>query len=67
MTPSRRTTCGSIATHSNDYSDANSLRMSASDVTSAAQWSQQNHFRMDQLFNGGGSVEWQEGSLDLPE
>ncbi|MBV8462680.1 MAG: hypothetical protein JO368_05260, partial [Acidimicrobiales bacterium] len=56
----------STTTHSNDYSNANSLRMQSSDVTNAAQWSQQNGFRMDQLFNGGGSVEWQEGALDLP-
>jgi len=55
----------SVATHSNDYSDADSLRMSAGDVTTAAQWSQANDFRMDQLFNGGGSVEYQNGELGL--
>jgi hypothetical protein len=55
----------SVATHSNDYSDADSLRMSAGDVTTAAQWSQANGFRMDQLFNGGGSVEYQNGELGL--
>jgi hypothetical protein len=40
--------------------------MSAADVVTAAQWSQANDFRMDQLFNGGGSVEYQAGELDLP-
>jgi hypothetical protein len=55
----------SVATHSNDYSDADSLRMSAGDVVNAAQWSQANGFRMDQLFNGGGSVEYQNGELGL--
>ena len=53
----------SIATHSNDYTDADSLRMSAADVVNAAQWSQANDFRLDQLFNGGGSVEYQNGQL----
>jgi hypothetical protein len=55
----------SIATHSNDYTDADSLRMSAADVVNAAQWSQVNDFRMDQLFNGGGSVAYQNGESYL--
>jgi hypothetical protein len=55
----------SIATHSNDYSDADSLRMSGADVVYAAQWSQANDFRLDQLFNGGGSVEYQDGDSYL--
>ena len=46
-------------THSVDYTDADALRMQAADVDYAAQWSQANGFRMDQLFNGGGSVEYQ--------
>ncbi len=46
----------SIATHSNDYAYADALRMSPADAVRAAQWSQANNFRMDQLFNGGGSV-----------
>jgi hypothetical protein len=46
-------------THSVDYSDADALRMQAADVDYAAKWSQANGFRMDQLFNGGGSVEYQ--------
>ncbi len=56
----------STAVHDNDYSDADSLRMQPSDVVTAAQWSQTNGFRMDQLFNYGGTVEYQNGELDLP-
>ncbi len=55
----------STSTHSNDYTDADSLRMSATDVVNAAQWSQANGFRMDQLFNGGGSVAYQNGNSYL--
>ena len=55
----------STVTHSNDYSDSGSLRMSAADVVYAAQWSRANSFRLDQLFNGGGSVEYQNGDLGL--
>jgi hypothetical protein len=50
-------------THQNDYTDTDSLRMSPADVVYAAQWSKANNFRMDQLFNGGGSVAAQSGSL----
>ncbi len=65
----------STAVHDNDYSDANSLRMQPQDVVNAAEWSQGTSrptsvpptpFRMDQLFNFGGSVEYQNGELDLP-
>ena len=48
------------ANHTIDYSDADALRMQAADVDYAAKWSQANNFRMEQLFNGGGSVEYQE-------
>ncbi|QMU79567.1 hypothetical protein GXW83_31545 [Streptacidiphilus sp. PB12-B1b] len=47
------------ADHTIDYADADALRMRAADVDYAATWSQANNFRMDQLFNGGGSVEYQ--------
>ena len=47
------------ANHTIDYTDADALRMQAADVDYAAKWSQANNFRMDQLFNGGGSVEFQ--------
>ena len=56
----------STTLHDNDYSDANSLRMSPADVIYAANWSKANNFRMDQLYNGGGSVEYQGGLLALP-
>ena len=57
----------SVATHSNDYTDADALRMQAADVVYAAQWSKSNDFRMDQLFNGGGSVGYQaDGDLIAP-
>ena len=71
----------SVAVHDNDYSDADSLRMHPADVISAADWSnpsQENTpgarpagepatpFRLDQLFNYGGTVEYQDGELDLP-
>jgi hypothetical protein len=39
--------------------------MSAADVVNAAQWSQANDFRLDQLFNGGGSVDYQDGASFL--
>jgi hypothetical protein len=46
-------------THENDYTDADALRMQAADVVYAAKWEASAGFRMDQLFNGGGSVEYQ--------
>ena len=71
----------STTVHDNDYSDADSQRMDAADVISSADWSnptQENTptarpagepataFRLDQLFNYGGTVEYQNGELDLP-
>ena len=71
----------SVAVHDNDYSDADSLRMDPADVVTAADWSDPAQegtpgarpagapvtpFRMDQLFNYGGTVEYQNGELDLP-
>ncbi len=47
------------ATHSIDYNEADALRMRPADVDFAAKWSEENHFRMEQLFNGGGSVAYQ--------
>jgi len=52
-----------ITNHTIDYSDADSLRMQPSDVPYAAQWSQANNFRMDQLFNYGSSIAAQSGDL----
>jgi hypothetical protein len=71
----------STTLHDNDYSDANSQRMDAADVISSADWSNPTQegtpsarpageattpFRLDQLFNYGGSIEYQNGELDLP-
>jgi hypothetical protein len=71
----------SSAVHDNDYSDADSQRMDAADVISSANWSDPTQekdtaarpagepttpFRLDQLFNFGGSIEYQNGELDLP-
>ncbi len=56
----------STTVHDNDYSDADSLRMQPADVVTAAQWSEANDFRMDQLFNYGGTDEYQAGELGLP-
>jgi Putative Ig domain len=71
----------SIAVHDNDYSDADSLRMDPADVITAADWSNPTQeaapnarpagepttpFRLDQLFNYGGTVEYQNNELDLP-
>jgi len=71
----------SVAVHDNDYSDADSGRMDAADVITAADWSNPTQekdpgarpsgesavpFRLDQLFNYGGTVEYQDGELDLP-
>ena len=50
--------------HTIDYADADSLRMQPADVLYAAQWSQANDFRMDQLFNYGSSVAAQHGDLE---
>lgn len=52
----------STATHTTDYSPANALRQRASDIVNAAGWSSANSFRIDELFNGGGSVAWAAGT-----
>ncbi len=45
------------ATHEINYNEADALRMQASDVEYAAKWEKEHGgFRMEQLFNGGGSV-----------
>ncbi len=71
----------SVAVHDNDYSDADSLRMDPQDVITAADWSNPTQesdpsarpagepstpFRMDQLFNYGGTIEYQNNDLALP-
>jgi hypothetical protein len=52
-------------THEIDYADGDSLRMTPEDVITAAQWSQANNFRLDQLFNYGSTVAAQAGDLDF--
>ncbi|MBV8929978.1 MAG: hypothetical protein JO152_12720, partial [Mycobacteriaceae bacterium] len=52
----------STATHTTDFNPANALREVPADVTQAAQWSAANHFRIDMLFNGAGSVAVSNGS-----
>jgi len=47
------------ATHSIDYSDADAMRMNPSDVATATTWEANHNFRMDQLFNMGGSAAYQ--------
>ncbi len=48
------------ATHQINYDNADALRMQPVDVDYAAKWEKEHGgFRMEQLFNGGGSVEYQ--------
>jgi hypothetical protein len=47
-------------THTTDYNPEDAIREVPGDVDYAANWSQQNNFRMDMLFNGGGSVSYAE-------
>jgi hypothetical protein len=42
--------------HSTDFNPADALREVPADIVNAANWSRQNGFRIDMLFNGGGSV-----------
>ncbi len=48
----------STTSHENDYNPADALRETPADVEYAAKWSAANKFRMDMLFNGGGSVQY---------
>ena len=50
----------STATHATDYTPADALREEPGDVDNAAKWSASNNFRIDQLFNGGGSATYAE-------
>ncbi len=51
----------STTTHTTDYNPANAIRERPADVDFGASWSAANNFRIDQLFNGGGSVAWAAG------
>ena len=44
--------------HTTDYTPADALREGPSDVDYAATWSAANSFRIDELFNGGGSAQY---------
>jgi hypothetical protein len=46
----------STAPHSTDFNPADALREVPADIVTAANWSRANNFRIDMLFNGGGSV-----------
>jgi len=48
----------STTSHENDYNPADALRETPADVEYAAKWSAANKFRIDMLFNGGGSVQY---------
>jgi hypothetical protein len=48
----------STPAHTTDYNPADALREGPTDVAYGAGWSQQNNFRIDMLFNGGGSVQY---------
>ncbi len=52
------------AAHSTDFNPADALREVPADVTTAATWSKTNNFRLDMLFNGGGSVQAASGGTD---
>jgi hypothetical protein len=47
-------------THATDFTPADAIREVPADVEYAAKWAQENKFRIDMLFNGGGSVQYAE-------
>ncbi len=49
----------STTAHTTDYNPADALRETAPDVEYAAKWAGEHKFRIDMLFNGGGSVQYQ--------
>ncbi len=49
----------STTEHTTDYNPADVLRETPADVEYAANWSAQNKFRIDMLFNGGGDAQYQ--------
>jgi hypothetical protein len=55
---------GVVAAHSTDFTAADAIREVPSDVQTAAQWSKSNSFRMDMLFNGGGSTQFADGCTE---
>jgi hypothetical protein len=55
----------STTEHTTDYNPADAIREVPADVENAAKWSAENKFRMDMLFNGGGSVAYAEEKTTL--
>jgi hypothetical protein len=49
---------GVVGGGATDYNPADALREQPADVTEAANWSKANNFRIDMLYNGGGSAQW---------
>ncbi|MGO9921062.1 MAG: IPT/TIG domain-containing protein, partial [Isosphaeraceae bacterium] len=49
----------STTEHTTDYNPADAVRETPSDVEYAAKWSSTNKLRMDMLFNGGGSAQYE--------
>lgn len=47
-------------THATDFTPANAIREVPTDVTFAANWAKEHNFRVDMLFNGGGSTQYAE-------
>ena len=47
---------GTVGGGATDYNPADALREQPNDVTAAAAWSKANNFRIDMLYNGGGST-----------
>ncbi len=47
-------------THATDFTPADAIREVPADVEYAAKWALENKFRIDMLFNGGGSVQYAE-------
>jgi hypothetical protein len=47
-------------THTTDYDPKDAIREVPADVEFAAKWALENKFRIDMLFNGGGSVQYAE-------
>jgi hypothetical protein len=47
-------------THATDFTPANAIREVPADVVYAANWAKEHNFRVDMLFNGGGSVSYAE-------
>jgi hypothetical protein len=52
------------APHSTDFVAGDAIREVPSDVATAATWSKNNNFRVDMLFNGGGSVQFADGCTE---